>query len=74
MNDLTNEDFREWAFNPATLHFTKTLTDKRNDYTDKLGSNYYTTQESIQRTIGICQSLKATIDAIESYKEAQDDK
>jgi len=74
MNDLTRTDFKEWAFNPATKHFVEALIAKRAYYLEQLGSNYHASQESIQRTIGICQSLQASIDAIESYKEVEDDK
>lgn len=76
MTELTRDDFKEWAFNPTTQDFVGKLTETRNKYLEQLGSNYHKDQDSIQRTIGVCQSLKATIDAIESYKmtEAQDDK
>jgi hypothetical protein len=75
MIELMKQDFKEWAFNPATQHFVGVLTDKRNACLEQLGSNFYKDEDSIQRAIGICQSLKATIDAIESYKmEAEDDK
>jgi hypothetical protein len=74
MIELTREEFKEWAFNPATQHFVGVLTDKRNDCLEQLGSGFYKDGDSIQKAIGICQSLKATIDAIESYKmEVQDD-
>lgn len=74
MIELTREEFKEWAFNPATQHFVGVLADKRNFCLEQLGSNYHKDQDSIQRAIGVCQSLKATIDAIESYKGAEDDK
>jgi hypothetical protein len=76
MIELKENDFKEWAFNPVTQTFVNKLIDKRNSYLEQLGSNYHKDQDSIQRAIGVCQGLKATIDAIESYKmtEAQDDK
>jgi len=74
MIELTREEFKEWASYPATQHFIGVLTDKRNACLEQLGSNYHRDQDSIQRAIGICQSLKATIEAIESYKGAEDDK
>lgn len=72
MIELTQEEFKEWAFNPATQHFVGVLTDKRNACLEQLGSNYHKDLDSIQRAIGVCQSLKATIEAIESYKGVED--
>lgn len=74
MIELTREELKEWAFNPATQHFVGVLTDKRTACLEQLGSNYHKDEDSIQRAIGICQSLKATIQAIESYKGVEDDK
>lgn len=73
MIELTQDDFKEWAFNPVTQDFVTKLIEQRNKFLEQLGSNFYKEQDSIQKTIGICQSLKATIDSIESYKvEVQD--
>jgi len=76
MIELTREEFKEWAFHPATQHFVKALTEKRQSYLEQLGNNFFRDEDAIQRAIGICQSLKASIEAIESYKmtEVQDDK
>lgn len=75
MTDLTIQDFKEWAFNPVTIHFVNELINKRNDYLEKLGNNVYQGKiEIIQKEIGVCQALKATIEAIESYKEAENEK
>jgi len=71
--DLTKTELKEWVFHPATINFVELLTKRRNDHLEQLGSNYYKDPESIQRTIGICQSLLATIDAIQSYKEVEDE-
>mgnify|MGYP001417841773 CR=1 FL=1 len=69
MTDLTPREFKEWAFNPATIHFVNTLVSKRNEHLERLGINFYKDEDyAIQRAVGICQSLKGTIDAIESYK------
>ena len=74
MIELTRDDFKEWAFNQVTQHFVGVLTDKRNACLEQLGSNFFRDENSIQRAIGICQSLKATIEAIESYKGVEDEK
>jgi len=74
MNELTQSDLKAWAFAPATHHFIKLLTDKRNSCLEELGNNYHKNSEAIHRAIGICQSLKASIDAIESLKGGEDDK
>ena len=74
MTDLIKDDLREWAFNPTTIHFSKELDIARTQTLEQLGGNFYKDTDAIQRAIGICQSLKATIDLIESYKGVQDDR
>ena len=74
MTDLTRDDLREWAFNPATIQFSLELNKARSTILEQLGGNFYKDHDGIQRAIGYCQSLAATINLIESYKEAQNDK
>jgi hypothetical protein len=66
---FTPEELREWAHNPITkFHITK-LIEVREDEKEKLASNYYKDFPQIQRSVGICQSLEATIDSIQSLKQ-----
>lgn len=72
MIELTLPEFKEWAFNPCTEIFVDRLKKIRSESLEHLGSNFHKTPEAIQRTIGTCQSLQATIDSIESYKIVQE--
>ncbi len=66
MIELTQREFKEWAHNPATQEFVNTLVNKRNECLEQLGANFHKDSDSIQRAIGVCQSLKATISAIDT--------
>ena len=68
--NFTPEELREWAHNPITLAHVEQLKEIREEEKEKLASNYHKADvNQIQRSIGICQALDATISSIESLKQ-----
>lgn len=67
--NFTPEELREWAHNPITLAHVEQLKERREEEKEKLAGNYHKADLSqIQRSVGICQALDATISAVESLK------
>lgn len=70
----TPEEFREWAFNPVTEYHIKKLAEKREEIKEQMASNYFRDLPSLQHAIGLCRSLEATINSVESLKIIEETK
>ncbi len=73
MIDISESDLKEWAHNPITKFHLEKLREKLDEHKDKVSLGRYTEDRQIWKAIGICQSLKATIDSIESLKKEEED-